>query len=80
MTSAPAPMQRPRGPGGQPLTTAERIARGKGARVYAPRSSHGAWEPASDRPDPVALLEEQGENRLQELVPVRHGRMLASPF
>jgi len=80
MTFVPAPMRRPRGPGGQPLTTAERIARGKGARVYAPRSSHGSWEPASDRPDPVALLAGQGENRVPGLVPVRHGRMLASPF
>jgi uncharacterized protein (DUF2252 family) len=73
-------MRRPRGPGGQPLTTAERVARGKRARIDAPRSSHGAWVPASDRPDPVALLEEQGENRVEQLVPVRHGRMLVSPF
>ena len=73
-------MRRPRGPGGQPLTTAERVARGKRARVDAPRSSHGKWAPAADRTDPVALLEEQGEDRVQELVPVRHGRMLVSPF
>ena len=80
MRPQPTPMRRPRGPGGQPLTTAERVARGKNARVGAPRSSHGEWVPASDRPDPVALLEEQATNRVAELVPVRHGRMLASPF
>jgi uncharacterized protein (DUF2252 family) len=73
-------MRRPRGPGGQPLTTAERVARGKDARIDAPRSSHGTWVPALDRADPVALLEEQGKNRVAELVPVRHGRMLVSPF
>ena len=73
-------MRRPRGPGGQPLTTAERVARGKDARIDAPRSSHGAWAPALDRADPIALLEEQGKNRVAELVPVRHGRMLVSPF
>jgi uncharacterized protein (DUF2252 family) len=46
----------------------------------APRSSHGSWEPAPDRPDPVALLEEQAESRVPELVPIRYGRMLVSPF
>ncbi len=77
---SPTPMERPRGPGGQPLTTAERIERGKAARIGAPRLSHGEWKPAHDRPDPVALIEEQGADRVAELVPVRHGRMLASPF
>ena len=80
MTVGPAPMERPRGPGGQPLTTAERIERGKAARTGAPRSSHSTWKPAHDRPDPVALLEGQGADRVAELVPVRHGRMLVSPF
>ncbi len=58
----------------------ERAAKGKAARLEVPRSSHGAWEPAADRPDPIALLEEQAESRVAELVPVRHGRMLVSPF
>jgi uncharacterized protein (DUF2252 family) len=58
----------------------ERVARGKAGRTDAPRSIHGRWKPAADRPDPVALLEEQAESRLAELVPVRHGRMLISPF
>ncbi len=62
------------------LTVDERLARGKSARVDAPRSSHGKWEPAPDRPDPVALLEEQAATRVPGLVPVRYGRMLVSPF
>jgi uncharacterized protein (DUF2252 family) len=62
------------------LTVDERVARGRAARVGAPRSSHGKWEPAPDRPDPVALLEEQAASRVPQLVPVRYGRMLVSPF
>ena len=62
------------------LTADERIARGRAARGAAPRSSHGRWEPAPDRPDPIALLEEQGESRVPHLVPIRYGRMLVSPF
>ena len=62
------------------LEPAERTARGKAARRSAPRSSHGVWEAPADRPDPVALLEEQAESRVPELVPIRYGRMLESPF
>ena len=62
------------------LTVDERQARGLMARQDAPRSSHGRWEPAADRPDPVALLEEQAESRVPQLVPIRYGRMLVSPF
>src|SRR5580765_4172604 len=58
----------------------ERRARGKDARTEAPLSAHTGWEPASDRPDPVSLLEEQNTTREQDLVPVRHGRMMVSPF
>ena len=61
-------------------TPAERAARGKAARAVAPRSGHGEWEPASDRRDPVELLEEQAASRVPELVPIRYGRMLVSPF
>ena len=61
-------------------SVAERRARGKGARRTAPRSSHGEWAPARGRPDPVSLLEEQGESRVPELLPIRYGRMSASPF
>ena len=63
-----------------PLVVAERIARGKAARSEVPRSSHGTFEPPPDRPDPVELLEHQAATRVQELVPIRYGRMLASPF
>jgi uncharacterized protein (DUF2252 family) len=58
----------------------ERRAQGKEARNRIPPSSHAGWTPASDRPDPVALLEEQNRTREPDLVPVRHGRMLVSPF
>jgi uncharacterized protein (DUF2252 family) len=58
----------------------ERRARGKEARSRTPPSSHTGWAPAADRPDPIALLEEQDATREPDLVPVRHGRMLVSPF
>jgi uncharacterized protein (DUF2252 family) len=64
----------------QHFSVAERVARGKAARADVPRSAHGAWMPPADRPDPVSLLEEQGESRVHELVPIRYGRMLVSPF
>jgi len=54
--------------------------RGKRARELAPRGSHGEWHPAAERPDPVELLEAQAADRVEELVPIRYGRMLASPF
>jgi uncharacterized protein (DUF2252 family) len=62
------------------LTADERRARGQAARTRVPRSSHARWEPAPDRPDPIALLEEQAQTRVPDLVPIRHGRMLVSPF
>jgi uncharacterized protein (DUF2252 family) len=62
------------------LTVDQRVARGRAARREAPRSEHGRWEPAPGRPDPVTLLEEQGASRVPELVPIRYGRMLVSPF
>ena len=58
----------------------ERKARGLEARDRTPVSSHTKWRPAPDRPDPVALLEEQNRTREPDLVPVRHGRMMVSPF
>jgi uncharacterized protein (DUF2252 family) len=64
----------------QHLTVNERLARGRAARKQAPRSGHGRWEPAPGRPDPIALLEEQAQSRVPELVPIRYGRMLVSPF
>jgi uncharacterized protein (DUF2252 family) len=58
----------------------ERKARGKAARGQAALSDHGAWTPTRGRPDPVVLLEEQNATREPDLVPVRHGRMMTSPF
>jgi uncharacterized protein (DUF2252 family) len=62
------------------LTAAERVARGKAARAEVPRSSHATYEPHASRPDPVELLERQAQTRVPELVPIRYGRMLVSPF
>jgi uncharacterized protein (DUF2252 family) len=62
------------------LSPADRRAAGKAARKEVPRSSHADWSPGPDRPDPVALLEGQNEDRIPWLVPVRRGRMAVSPF
>ena len=62
------------------LSVEQRRARGREARDRTPLDSHTGWAPATDRPDPVALLEEQDATREPDLVPVRHGRMLVSPF
>ena len=62
------------------FTVEERVARGKAARADIPRSAHGEWEPSPDRVSPVQLLEEQAKTRVPELVPIRYGRMLVSPF
>jgi uncharacterized protein (DUF2252 family) len=69
-STAPAPPHR---------SPAERAARGKAARAEVPRSSHAGWKPGA-RQDPVAVLAEQGRSRVADLVPVRYGRMLVSPF
>src|SRR5512138_1648683 len=61
-------------------TLEQRRAQGEAARARTEPSSHTRWAPAADRPDPVALLEEQNATRVPDLVPVRHGRMMASPF
>ena len=65
---------------GTQLTVDERVGAGRSLRQQVPRSSHGVWEPAADRVDPIALLQAEEKDRLPELVPVRYGRMLASPF
>ena len=62
------------------LTVAERAERGKAARAATPRSSHARFDPGADRPDPIDLLEAQAQTRVPELVPIRYGRMLVSPF
>jgi uncharacterized protein (DUF2252 family) len=80
-TSAPGPARAGRaGPAVAHLTVAERAAHGKAARAEVPRSSHALFEPAAHRTDPIALLERQAQTRVPELVPIRYGRMLVSPF
>jgi len=61
-------------------TVAERAAEGKAARAAVPRDLHAHWAPAANRRDPVEILESQGESRVPELLPIRHGRMAASAF
>ena len=71
-----------RPPDSRPAATVspdERAAAGKAARARTPRSSHAEWAPPAGR-DPIALLESQAVTRVAELVPIRHGRMAASPF
>ncbi|MGE0295203.1 MAG: DUF2252 domain-containing protein [Pseudonocardia sp.] len=67
------------GEGAERLTHIDRVARGKDARAAAPLGSHAEFTPGASR-DPVGLLLEQAESRVPELVPIRHGRMLVSPF
>jgi uncharacterized protein (DUF2252 family) len=62
------------------LSLAERFAKGEELRTKVPRSSHSAWKPAGHRVDPLSLIKESDKGRLEELVPIRHGRMLKSPF
>jgi uncharacterized protein (DUF2252 family) len=62
------------------MTPDERAERGKAARTAVPRESHAVFDPPADRPDPIDLLEEQSAGRVPELVPVRYGRMMVSPF
>ena len=67
--------------GAQPHpTVAERASRGKAARREVPRRALGEWESPPARADPIAILEEQDTTRVPELVPIRYGRMLVSPF
>lgn len=86
MTTTIRPATTPSPPGAKAapklthLSVDERVAKGRAARNETPRNSHGRWHPALDRPDPIALLEGQGLSRVPELVPVRYGRMLVSPF
>ncbi|HEX4525998.1 MAG TPA: DUF2252 domain-containing protein [Gaiellaceae bacterium] len=61
-------------------TEAARAAKGKAARAATPRSRHADWEAPADRPSPVDLLEQQAQTRVPELVPIRYGRMLVTPF
>jgi len=62
------------------LTRTERLANGKALRDSIPRSSHAGWKPQARQRDPIAILEKSNQDRVQELVPIRYGRMLRSPF
>src|ERR1700743_396130 len=62
------------------LQSGESTERGRAARDAVPRGAHGDWAPAPDRPDPIAVLKHQAATRVQDLVPIRYGRMLVSPF
>ena len=62
------------------LSVEERVARGKAARREVPRTTHAELHTGMGRPDPIALLEKQAVTRVPELVPIRYGRMLVSPF
>jgi hypothetical protein len=59
---------------------AERLAAGKLLRDTVPRTSHAEWKPSKKRRDPIDVLEESNKDRVRELVPIRYGRMLRSPF
>src|SRR3974377_174364 len=59
---------------------AELYQMGKSLREKCPRSSHAAWQPAADRPDPIVLMQESSKGRIQKLVPIRYGRMMQTPF
>jgi len=61
-------------------TRAELIAIGKSLRDKCPRQDHAAWKAADNRPNPLELVEKSNEGRIAELVPIRHGRMMQSPF
>jgi hypothetical protein len=62
------------------LSRAERLAAGKALRDSVPRASHAEWKPSATRRDPIDILEASNKDRLPQLVPIRYGRMLASPF
>jgi len=63
-----------------PLPNEERRVLGKSQRKQVPRDSHAEWTPAPNRRDPIQLLQAQDKGRLPELLPIKYGRMLASPF
>jgi uncharacterized protein (DUF2252 family) len=62
------------------IANSERRERGETLRQLVPRSSHGAWAPSPDRPNPIDLLQTQDKGRLEHLLPIKYGRMVESPF
>ena len=67
-------------PAHEVFTPDEWRAKGRERRAAVSRSSHAQWAPPADRPDPVAVLEQQARTRVPDLIPIRYGRMVASPF
>lgn len=71
---------------GRSLTAAQfnlrsdRLIAGKALRNVLPRTEQASWQPAQDRRDPIAILEDSNQGRVPELIPIRYGRMLRSPF
>src|SRR3954470_20352027 len=63
-----------------PKAIETRMAEGRAERESVPLEAHGEWAAADGRPDPIGILEEQNATRVPELVPIRHGRMIVSPF
>ena len=59
---------------------AELYATGKSLRKKCPRSSHAVWQAPDNRPDPLRLLEHSNQGRIARLIPIRHGRMVQTPF
>jgi len=74
LTKAPIPPQT------HVLRLGERMAKGKALREIALRKAQAEWKPPADRPDPVDMLIENSKGRLEELIPIRYGRMMVSPF
>lgn len=74
LTMAPMPVQ------SHILRLEERIAQGKALRDVAARKAQKEWKPPANRPDPVDLLIESSQGRVEELLPIRYGRLMASPF
>jgi uncharacterized protein (DUF2252 family) len=62
------------------ISRTELLAAGRDLRTKCPRKSHAAWTPPADRADPVQLLVESSQGRIPELLPIRYGRMMQSPF
>src|SRR6516164_4983692 len=61
-------------------TRAELLAMGKTLRDKCPRAAHAVWQPPSNRPDPVELLVQSSQGRIPQLIPIRYGRMMQTPF
>jgi uncharacterized protein (DUF2252 family) len=80
MTTATTPSTMPDEWDRRLTSRAERYTAGKALRSKAPRSSHAEWAPDPERPDPIRLLEQANSTRLEQLVPIRYGRMSMSPF